>query len=70
MSTQKPSIGRVVHFQHGDTPCAADVLAVNPDGSLALLVKPPNQQPYTTDNVEQAPEGATESAKWNWPPRA
>ncbi|RKH61455.1 hypothetical protein D7V93_11700 [Corallococcus llansteffanensis] len=66
---QKPSIGRAVHFQHGTTTCAADILAVNPDGTVALLVKPPNEHPFTTDNVEQAPTEAPEPAKWNWMPR-
>lgn len=67
--TQKPSVGRIVNFQHGDTPTAALVTGVNDDSTVSLVVFPPDESHFTT-RAEQAPEGTTEPAKWSWPPRA
>ncbi|NNB99803.1 hypothetical protein HI113_38580 [Corallococcus exiguus] len=66
---QKPSIGRAVHYQHGDLVCAADITAVNSDGSVSLLVKPPNENPYPVSMARQATTEAPMDGCWNWMPR-
>ncbi|RKG94131.1 hypothetical protein D7V97_39430, partial [Corallococcus sp. CA053C] len=66
---QKPSIGRAVHFQYGTTTCAADITAVNADGTVDLLVKPPRTLPWTAINVTEAPTYEPKDGHWNWMPR-
>ncbi|MBZ4373235.1 hypothetical protein [Corallococcus sp. AS-1-6] len=66
---QKPSVGRAVHYQRDEVVCAADITAVNDDGTMELLVKPPRFLPFTASNVSQAPTEAPEAGKWNWMPR-
>ncbi|NRD67784.1 hypothetical protein HRD49_39255, partial [Corallococcus exiguus] len=66
---QKPSIGRAVHYQRGDLVCAADITAVNSDGSVSLLVKPPNENPYPVSMARQAATEAPMDGCWNWMPR-
>ncbi|MBN8466185.1 hypothetical protein JYJ95_06655 [Corallococcus exiguus] len=66
---QKPSIGRAVHYQHGNLVCAADITAVNSDGSVSLLVKPPNENPYPVSMARQAATEAPMDGCWNWMPR-
>lgn len=65
---QRPSVGRSVHFQHGDVACAALITGINDDGSVSLMVFPPDEQGFTT-RAQQAPTEAPEPAKWNWSPR-
>lgn len=69
---QVPSIGRVVHFVHGDRHCAAlitDPAPVLPEddplfGGQSLVVFPPNVEPFTTIATFDA-GGAP--ATWHWP---
>lgn len=73
MAEQVPSIGRVVHFVHGDQHCAAIITAVSSrlrgsDGSdtegQTLTVFLPMEQPFTTV-AEHDEAGA--HATWHWP---
>ncbi|RKH08721.1 hypothetical protein D7X74_31020 [Corallococcus sp. CA047B] len=66
---QKPSVGRAVHYQDDATVCAADITAVNPDGTVDLLVKPPRLLPWAASNVSEALTGAPLDNHWNWMPR-
>ena len=74
MSTeQKPSIGRIVHYQrygspggeHKAEPSPAIITQIHDDGDCQLFVMNPNgvyfnKTPYST---EQKP------GHWSWPPR-
>ncbi|NOK32354.1 hypothetical protein HMI49_03950 [Corallococcus exercitus] len=66
---QKPSVGWAVHYQRDEVVCAADITAVNDDGTVELLVKPPRFLPFTASDVSQAPTEAPVPGCWNWMPR-
>lgn len=79
MSTQKPSIGRIVHYTNlgdrdGKYPPevqAALVTGVNADGTVVLHVFYKTGQ-FDMPSVEESPsEAGTEGArgKWAWPAR-
>ncbi len=77
MAEQVPSVGRVVHFVHGDRHYAAIITAVDSreiehqqDGShvmrtgQTLFVMPPMDAPFST--VAEYNDDAT-PATWHWP---
>lgn len=74
VSSQKPSVGRIVHYQSFGTPGgeyksvprAAVVTQVNDDGSVGLCILNPTGQffnPVTQYSEEPKP------GCWNWPPK-
>ena len=66
MTKQTPSIGRVVHFVHGDQHVPALITASSIADSFgqALTVFPVNEQPFTT--VADEDEDMRPST-WHWP---
>jgi hypothetical protein len=72
---QKPSVGRVVHYQAFGTPGgeyksepkAAIITAVHSDSLVGLCVLNPSGMFFNTCHLDQsdAPKGGT----WHWPPR-
>lgn len=73
MAEQMPSVGRVVHFVHGDQHCAAIITAVSSrlrgeDGSdtegQTLAVFLPMELPFSTVASHDA---AFAPATWHWP---
>ncbi|MFT3708050.1 MAG: hypothetical protein QM817_10375 [Archangium sp.] len=76
MSTQKPSIGRIVHYQahgspdgtHKSVPRAAIITIVHSDTDVGLCVLNPTGQFFNVHNEldeSESPKGGT----WRWPPR-
>ena len=76
MTTQKPTVGRIVHYQSFGTPkgeykskpIAAVVTQVNDDnGSVGLCILNPTGMFFNT-SVQYSEEPAP--GHWSWPPRA
>lgn len=76
----KPSICRMVIYQHGETPIAAVITAVDEEsGRVQLTLFPPRELaglPLTDESnafdprgVLQAPGDKPKSGHWHWPPR-
>jgi hypothetical protein len=70
MGEQKPSVGRIVHFQsyneNGECAYAALITQVNADGTVDIATFGP-QSFYWHRNV--AFSEAPKPSYWNWPPR-
>jgi len=65
MAEQRPSVGRIVHFDdHGETRPAL-VVGVRASGSLDLTVFRPFGESFGPTDVEQG----TSNGTWRWPPR-
>ncbi|MBN1210659.1 MAG: hypothetical protein JXB05_37775 [Myxococcaceae bacterium] len=75
--SQKPSIGRIVHFVMPAIPSinkppeshAALVTGVNDDGTVSLTAFPPGKMAYTVENASEGPDAAGTGGHWTWPPR-
>lgn len=72
--SQKPSVGRIVHYQSYGTPGgeylpeprAAIITAVDQDGVVALCVMNPTGYFFNQDVVHSE---TPHPGCWNWPPR-
>jgi hypothetical protein len=72
---QKPTVGRIVHYQSFGTPGgefkpnarAAIITEVFTDQCVSLCILNPTGMFFTT-SVERSDEPAP--GRWNWPPRA
>jgi desulfoferrodoxin (superoxide reductase-like protein) len=65
MTKQKPSVGRVVHFNTAHGPFAAWVIAVHSDEVVSLSVCNPGGIWHTEIQVSQG----IGPGSWTWPPR-
>lgn len=77
MSEQKPSVGRVVHYQSYGTPggeyqskpIAAVITTVDDDGeTVGLCVMNPTGLFFNT-KISHAIDDVPSPGFWNWPPR-
>lgn len=67
--SQKPSIGRIVHFHEEGGPYAAIITAVNDDGTVELATMGRNSLYFQHGVSEGAPEVQPTKGCWTWPPK-
>jgi hypothetical protein len=77
MSQQKPTVGRIVHFNDVGGPYAAIVTKINEDGSLELATFGANSMYFQHNVTEDRPYNDDEGSAsgrapgtWSWPPRS